>query len=215
MSLLAGSLLSLKPASATPSGLSAYPAPNIYPKGNLHFDADYFGATNGNGSNFSTFGLTYGAGPEKDGLFGRSEFGFDYVNNTAGLNNGNRLLFNAKTQLYNNSAKGLKASVGLYGFGSRSLGVGNWVSVLGSKAFNFGRVTVGGAYATRSNIVAGSRGVLQLGFDKAITEKVIFAIDYQSGKGQFLAPGVIYRLNDKAGIELSYFRGGSQVANRN
>ncbi len=216
IALLGGALLGgVKPAAATPSGLSNYPSTDIYPKGNLHFDADYFASTNGTSSNFSLFGLEYGAGPERDGLFGRSEFGLDYVNSVGGLNHGDRVLLNAKTQLYNNSDAGLRATFGVYGFGSRELGAANWLNLLGSKAFSFGRVTVGVAHATRKSTLVGSRTVLQLGYDKAINDKFIFAADYQSGKGQFISPGIIYLLNDKAGIELSYLRGGEAIGDRN
>jgi hypothetical protein len=216
LALVGGFLLAgAKPAHATGSGLSFYPSTDIYPKGNFHFDADYFSSTNGKGANFSTFGLEYGAGPERDGLFGRTEFGLDYVNSGGGLNHATRLLFNAKTQLYNNSASGLRATLGVYGVGDKDLAAGNWVNLLGSKAFPWGRVTVGGAYALRDSVVTGNRTVLQLGYDKAISDKVIFAADYQSGKGQFISPGLIYLINDKAGIELSYVRGGSLVNPRN
>lgn len=206
--LLGGALLGgAKPAHATPSGLSNYPSTDIYPKGNLHFDADYFFTTNGKNGNTSTVGLEYGAGPEHDGLFGRNEFGFDFIN-SGGESFGKRVVLNAKTQLFNNSKSGVRATLGVYGVGDKSVG-SNWVNLLGSKAFSFGRITVGGAYATRDNASGNKRTVLQLGYDKVINDKFIFAADYQSGRGQFISPGIIYLLNDKAGIELSYLRGGS------
>lgn len=213
--LLGGALLGgAKPAHATGSGLSNYPSTDIYPKGNLHYDADYFASTSGSTGNFSSTGLEYGAGPERDGLFGRSEFGLDYAN-SGGASFGNRLFFNAKTQLFNNSKSGVRATLGVYGFGTKRSGAANWVNLLGSKAFSFGRITVGGAYATQGSNVTGNRSVLQLGYDKAINDKFIFAADYQSGKGQFIAPGLIYLINDKAGVELSYLRGGSAISPRN
>ena len=201
-------------AHATPSGLSNYPSTDIYPKGNLHFDADYFASTDTRTANASTVGLEFGAGPERDGLFGRTEFGFDFAN-TGGQSFGNRLSFNAKTQLYNNTPSGTRITAGFYGFGAKSGGGGNWLNLLGSKAFSFGRITVGAAHALRDENVTGSKTVLQLGYDKAISSKFIFAADYQSGKGQFIAPGIIYLINDKAGLELSYLRGGGDVSPRN
>ncbi|PQV65192.1 hypothetical protein B1R32_102201 [Abditibacterium utsteinense] len=216
--LLGGALLGgAKPALATGSGLSNYPSTDIYPKGNLHFDADYFTSTSGNTQTGSSLGLEYGAGPERDGLFGRTEFGIDYVNTSSlDANRGERVAFNAKTQLYNNSASGIRATLGVYGVGSRQIGAANWVNLLSSKAFSFGRITVGGAYALRQSVLGGApRSVFQLGYDKAINDKFIFAADYQSGKGQFISPGLIYLINDKAGVELSYLRGGSAVAPRN
>lgn len=213
--LSGGALLGgAKPANATGSGLSNYPSTDIYPKGNLHYDADYFASTNGKTGNFSSTGLEYGVGPERDGLFGRTELGLDFAN-TGGESFGNRLFFNAKTQLFNNADSGLRATLGVYGVGSRRSGAANWVNLLGSKAFSFGRITFGGAHALRKSAVTGSRSVFQLGYDKAINDKFIFAADYQSGKGQFISPGIIYLINDKAGVELSYLRGGTDVAPRN
>ena len=215
LALLSGALLSAKPAHATGSGLSNYPSTDIYPKGNFHFDADYFSSTNGSSANASTLGLEYGAGPERDGLFGRTEFGIDFLN-SGGESYKNRSYFNAKTQLFNNADAGLRATLGVYNVGSRRSGAANWVNLLGSKAFSFGRITFGGAYATRKSAVGDNpRSVLQLGYDKTINDKFIFAADYQSGKGQFISPGIIYLINDKAGLELSYLRGGSNVVPRN
>lgn len=205
-----------KPAHATGSGLSFYPSTDIYPKGNFHFDADYFSSTSGKTANFDTYGLEYGLGPETDKIFGRTEFGLDYVASPGGFNHFTRLLFNAKTQLYSNPAAGMRATLGVYGVGDKDIAAANWVNLLGSKSFSFGRITVGGAYAARKSVLGGApRTVLQLGYDKAINDKLIFAADYQSGKGQFISPGLIYLLNDKAGIELSYVRGGSLITPRN
>ena len=201
-------------AQAGPSGLSFYPSTDIYPKGNIHFDADYFSSTNGKGSNFQTTGFEYGIGPERDGLFGRTEVGIDYLTSGSGLNNGDRLFFNIKTQLYNDSDAGVRATLGAYGVGSRDVGASNYVSLLGSKAFSFGRVTAGVAYALRDDFVD-NRTSLQLGYDKAINDKFIFTVDYQSGKSQAVSPGIIYLINDKAGVQLSYVRGGSAFADRN
>ncbi len=216
VALVGGALLGgVKPAYATPSGLSNYPSTDIYPRGTFHFDADYFASTDTRTANFSTTGLEYGVGPERDGLFGRTEFGVDYLNSGADRSFGDRLLFNAKTQLYNNAAAGTRVTFGFYGAGAKSSGGGNWLNLLGSKAFSFGRVTVGAAYALRESAITGNRTVLQLGFDRAINEKFIFAADYQSGSGQFFAPGIIYLINDKAGIQVSYLRGGSGIEPRN
>lgn len=217
VAIVAGAFLSgAKPAFATPSGLSNYPSTDIYPQGNFHFDADYFSSTSTRDANASTLGLTYGTGPERDGLFGRSEFGFDYSNSGSGVSFGNRLYLNGKTQLYNNTASGVRAVAGFYGVGTKSAGAGNFVYLLGSKSFSFGRVHAGMATSLASReVVASNRTVLQLGFDKVLSEKFIFAVDYQSGNTQFVAPGLIYVINDKAGVQLSYLRGGSEVSPRN
>ena len=201
-------------ANATPAGLSNYPSTDIYTKNNFHFDADTFTSTSGD-SLGTSLGLEYGLGPEKDGAFGRSEIGFDYVTSSGGgVNFGKRLLANGKTQLYNNDDAQTRLVAGFYGVGSKDIGAGNWIYLLGAKGFEFGRVHVGVAHALR-NEVAGSRTVLQLGYDKSLNKDFIFAIDYQSGSGQFIAPGIIYNINDKAGIELSYLRGGGDIGPRN
>jgi glutamine synthetase len=64
-------------------------------------------------------------------------------------------------------------------------------------------------------VIPENRTVLQLGYDRAINDKFIFAADFQSGSTQFFAPGIIYNINDKAGIQVSYLRGGSDVNPRN
>lgn len=188
LALIGGALLGgAKPVQASGSGLSFYPSTDIYPKGNLHFDADHFTSTNGKNNTGTFLGLEYGAGPEKDGIFGRTEFGLDYAASANGLNHGDRLFFNAKTQLFNNTDSGVRATLGVYGVGAKDAGASNWVNLLASKSFSFGRLTVGGAYATRDDFV-NNRTVLQLGYDKALNDKFIFAFDYQSGKDQFIAP---------------------------
>jgi hypothetical protein len=216
--LLAGAAmhLSTQTASATPSGLSNYPSTDIYGKGTYHFDADYFSNAGGSTTTGSSIGLEYGAGPDHDGLFGRTEFGFDYVTFPNGLDHHERLLFNVKTQLFNNDDAGTRIVTGLYGVGSKKVGAGNWLYLLGSKAFDFGRIHAGVATSLQSrSIVPTNRTVLQLGFDRPISKQLIFSADYQSGSTQFLAPGLIYLINDRAGIQLSYLRGGSAVAPRN
>ncbi|HEX9998549.1 MAG TPA: hypothetical protein VGB45_15525 [Abditibacterium sp.] len=208
LALLGGALLGgAKPAQASGSGLSYYPSTDIYPKGNLHFDADYFGSTNGKNTSGTFLGLEYGAGPEHDGLFGRTEFGIDFAASANGASYGDRLYFNAKTQLFNKPDAGIRATLGVYGVGTKDALASNWVNLLASKAFSFGRIHIGAAHALRDDFVT-KRTVLQLGYDKAINDKFIFAMDYQSGRDQFISPGIIYLLNDKAGIELSYGRGG-------
>ena len=215
ITLAGGALLGgAKPAQAGPSGLSYYPSTDIYPKGNIHFDADYFASVNGKSSSFQTTGFEYGLGPERDGLFGRTEIGLDYLTSASGLNHGDRLFFNVKTQLFNDSKSGTRATLGAYGVGSRDVGASNYVSLLGSKAFSFGRITAGVAYALRDDFVD-KKTSFQLGYDKALNDKFILAVDYQTGKSQAFSPGIIYLINDKAGVQLSYVRGGSAFTDRN
>jgi hypothetical protein len=206
---VAGALVSSKPASATAAGLTFYPSTDIYSKGNFHFDADYFFNEKARfGSDASTFGLSYGVGPETDGAFGRSEVGFDYVTNSGDLSVGKRLSFNAKTQLYNNDDSQTRVVAGIWGLGSRSASAPNVGYLLGSRNFEFGRIHVGVARALR-DVVGDDRNFIQLGYDKVFADgKLQFTTDYYSGKSAIsaLAPGIIYYLNDKAAVQLGYIR---------
>jgi hypothetical protein len=207
-------------AQATPSGLSNYPSTDIYPNGGFHFDSDYFSGINNGGrvTTGSSIGLEYGFGRNADGFGGRNEFGVDFLTfpntDTDGFE---KFLLNGKTQLFNSDASATRVVAGFYGVGSRKAGAGNWVYLLGSKAFgNAGRFHLGVAQSLASrSVIPSNRTVLQLGYDKALTDKLIFSADFQSGSSQFIAPGLIYNINDKAGIQISYLRGGSDVSPRN
>src|SRR5687767_8671782 len=129
-------------ASATPATLGFYPATDIYGKGNFHLDVDTYGKGLKTDSVVST-GLTYGIGPERDGLLGRSEIGFDYIlslgGSTPSVSTYKRLLFNAKTQLYNNDATGTRIVGGVWGLGNQDIFAPNVGYATGSKAFKWGR----------------------------------------------------------------------------
>lgn len=204
-------------AQATPSGLSNYPSTDVYPDGGFHFDSDYFSGLNNTGSltTGSSIGLEYGLGDNSDKAFGRNELGVDFLTfPNSQANAGQRFLLNGKSQLFSNSDTRLVA--GFYGVGSKRVAAGDWIYLLGSKNFSFGRVHLGVAQSLAGRDVnPKNRTVVQLGYDKAINDKFIFALDYQSGSTQFIAPGIIYNINDKAGIELSYLRGGNSVSPRN
>ena len=206
-------------AQATPSGLSNYPSTDIYPNGGFHFDSDYFSGLNNGGrvTTGSSIGLEYGFGRNADGVGGRNEVGVDFLTFPTNTNAGQRFLLNGKTQLYNNDAAATRIVAGFYGVGSRRIAAGNWIYLLGSKAFGTaGRIHLGVAQSVASrSVIPDNRTVLQLGYDRALTSKLIFSADFQSGSTQFFAPGLIYNLNDKAGIQVSYLRGGSAVSPRN
>lgn len=214
---VAAAVAGVHEARATPSGLSNYPSTDVYPAGGFHFDSDYFSGLNNSGrlTTGSSIGLEYGLGDNSDKAFGRNEIGVDfltYPNDNA--NAAQRFLLNGKTQLFSNASTRLVA--GFYGVGSKRVAAGDWVYLLGSRNFSFGRIHAGVARSLASrDIVSSNRTVLQLGYDRAINDKFIFAVDYQSGDTQFIAPGLIYNINDKAGIEISYLRGGSDVRPRN
>jgi len=191
-------------AAATDSGLGFYNATDIYPAGNFHFDYDTFGR--GIRTDVGTsVGLEYGFGPDRDGLFGRTEAGFDYVTSGGG-SPGDRITANIKTQLYNNDASRTRAVLGFGGLGKKSASDQITAVLLGSKGFTFGRIHAG----VFKNFERDNSGIdntgLQLAFDRPVGEKVIIGADWRSGPHGFAAPFVIYNLNDKAGFEIGLGR---------
>jgi len=225
--LVAGAAtIAARPAHALPSGLGAFPSTDMYSKGNIHFDADSYTSTNLKTSVLPTQGLTYGIGPDKNGVLGRSEAGYDVNFNSPTSNNGqlsfgNRIFFNAKTQLYNDDKREIRVVTGGWLLGSASSNP-NYVYLLGSKNFKqIGRIHVGYAYGLTKglfNTTSGSgdtaitrapgRSSLQLGYDRLITPKLQFVADYYSGKSPFagVQPTVYYSVNDKASFGVGYFR---------
>jgi hypothetical protein len=217
----AGLLLSsgLKPAAATPATLGFYPSTDVYTPGTFHFDFDTYSKslTRNIGT---TAGITYGFGNDTDRPFGRSEVGFDYnFTNIAAvtatgdpqsgrLSAGDRISFNAKTQLFANTEAGTRVVAGLWGLGTKDGGLPNYAYVTGSKTFGFGRVHLGVAKALRDEVVGDDDTSLQLGFDRYLTPKLQFAVDYYTGDGALsgIQPTLYYYINDKANFGLGYFR---------
>ena len=215
----------VKTAEATPATLGFYPATDIYSKGNFHLDVDSYGR--GAKMDASTsVGLTYGIGPESDGIFGRSEIGADYLMSLGGstpqdpdnpgrtITGTKRFTFNAKTQLYNNDDKGVRLVGGFWGVGSEDIFAPNVGYVLGSKAFSWGRVSAGLAHsfsdkATISTLDGDSdRTYLHLAYDRMLTKRLQFAVDWYSGKSAIsgVQPTLYYYINDKASFGVGYFR---------
>ncbi len=207
--LVVGAMGSGIPAAhATPATLGFYPSTDIYGRGTAHYDADSYNRTDLKDSFGVTSGLTFGLGPERDGLLGRTEAGFDY-NFTSGSNTsvGRRLLGNIKTQLYNNDASGTRVVAGGWGLGSDKTQP-NYLYLLGSKSFSGNRVHLGVAQSLNDNIITRDRTSLQLGYDRYITPKLQFVADFYSGKGpqSGVQPTLYYFLNDKSDLGLGYFR---------
>lgn len=208
LALAAAITVAPKPASATPSTLGFYPSTDIYGKGAFHYDADAYTKSNLKDSVFISSGLTYGIGPETDAAFGRTEIGFDYNLTSGGdLSIGKRLIGNVKTQLFNDTKAQTRVVAGLWGLGNKKTNP-NYIYLLGSKNFDFGRVHLGVAHATNKDIITNGRTSLQLGYDKYITPKLQFAVDYYSGKGAAsgVQPTLYYYINEKANFGLGYFR---------
>jgi hypothetical protein len=211
--------LASAPAGATPATLGFYPATDIYAPSTFHFDADSYGkGLNTDVGN--SIGLTYGLGRDDDSAFGHTEVGFDYFVSPNALRAGKRLLGNVKTQLYGNSEQGTRVVAGVWGVGSKAFGAPNVGYVLGSKTFDFGRVHVGLARSFQDEAIVGNdRTNLHLAYDRALTPKLIFAVDYYTGKTTYsgVQPSLYYSVNDKASFGVGFFRANSQalVAQRN
>jgi hypothetical protein len=199
---LAGS----RPALATPSTLGFYPSTDLVADRGFHLDIDTYRANGISDPGFDTGGLTAGFG-NTEKAFGRTEAGFDYVSSGAATGLGDRLLFNAKTQLYSNPDSGLRVVGGGWLLGGRGAGAPNIGYVAGSKALKQGRVTLGVAHAFRNQPAGTSETFLQLGYDRMLTSKLSFAADFYSGKGPFsgIQPTLYYAVNDKAGFGIGYF----------
>lgn len=225
---------SMKPAQATPATLGFYPASDIYGKGTFHLDVDSYGRSTKMDA-VTSVGLTGGLG-DSDGLFGRSEIGADYLMSSGGstpvdpdtgksLSGTKRFLLNAKTQLYNDEAKGVRVVAGVWGVGNKKIYAPNVAYVLGAKSFDWGRVHVGVAHslAKKETIAtpAGNhdRTFLHLAYDRALTDKLSFAVDWYSGKSAIsgVQPSLYYAVNDKAsfGIGLMRFNDKSISPTRN
>jgi len=147
-----------KVAHAIPTTLSYYPSTDFVAKQNFHFNASVYTNTSLANETYGSEGITYGVGPEKDGVFGRTEIGLDYVSSGSGLTYGgggsiplkDRVWINAKTQLFNNDKQGVRVVAGIWGLGSKgdnttagSTAPPDAIYLLASKAFPFGRVHVG------------------------------------------------------------------------
>jgi hypothetical protein len=227
-------IVSSVPSSATPATLGFYPATDIYANGNFHLDVDSYGR-GVRGDVSTSAGLTYGFGPERDGVFGRSEVGFDYgfsagggqpVNLSTGgrLSTAKRFTLNAKTQLFNSDESATRVVAGVWGLGSKDFGAPNVAYVSGSKTFDFGRVHLGLAKSfsgkiggTRVTSLGGDDDTFSVsaGYDRYITPKLQFAVDYYTGKNSYagVQPTLYYYINDKANFGLGYFRLNSSNAN--
>ena len=212
--------LAARPAHATPSTLGFYPSTDIYGPQTFHFDADTYQSSDFKNGVFSSSGITYGLGKETNGPFGRTEIGADYNFGSSGpLTFSKRIFGNAKTQLFNNNASQTRVVAGAWGLGDSTLNP-NYIYLLGSKNFaSVGRVHVGVAHGLAKNYFAGTgRTSLQLGYDRYITPKLQFAVDYYSGKGPAsgVQPTLYYYINDRADFGLGYFRlNDSALSNRN
>jgi len=201
----------IKPATASESGLGFYPTADIYNKGTYHLDVDTLGR--GVKTDLATsVGLEYGFGPGRDGLFGRTEAGFDYLvspnTNGAGdsVSGSDRISLNVKTQLYNSDARKERIAIGISGLDKKATFTSVNLHLLGYKAFDFGRIHAGVWKDFEREDGGSDESGIQLGFDRAIGKKVIVGFDWRSSDVGFLAPCIIYNVNPNAGFELAIGR---------
>lgn len=210
--LAASALCVATPAHATPSLLGFYPSSDIYGDGITHLNVTTYGAA------FKTniansVGLSYGLG-DRDKPLGRAEFGFDYLTNGSnlGLSTQQSVFGNVKTQLYNSNGSGTRLVAGGWLLGDSKTNP-NIVYLLGAKAFNFGRVHVGYARALTRGVYK-QTNYLQLGYDRAITKRILFAADFYSGGSAIsgVQPSLYYAVNDKASFGIGIFRANSSAS---
>lgn len=232
--LVLGAVLSLagKKAQAIPSTLTFYPSTDIVSQGSFHFNASNYSKALKN-TTFTSGGLTYGLGPDKDGFFGRTELGVDYITGGSsladpgnGIGFGKRLWFNAKTQLYNNDKQSARLVAGFWGAGARgslkeSTFPPDTIYLLGSKSFgNYGRFHLGVAHVLQKQTFVGDangnadRTPLQFGYDKTFAKgKLQFTFDAWTGKSAYsmIAPGLLYNINDKSDVQIGYLHFNSNI----
>lgn len=208
---------------AAPATLTLYPSTDIYDRGRFHLDSDLV-SRNARQTTFASAGLNYGLGSGRDGLFGRTDVGIEYLPAPLnGVSAGRRVIFNAKTQLYNHTrgAMTMRLVMGVRGLGRRggiasgnTVGPKNVAYLVGSRTFGFGRLHLGVAhsFADRAFLLtpAGNadRTYLQLGYDRALGSKFRFSADYYTGKSSIsaLAPGITYYVDDKANFQVGLIR---------
>ena len=218
-----GMSLTSHEAKAIPTTLTYYPSTDFVSEGDVHLNLSTYG-TGIKMNALDTTGLTYGWGPDTSKAFGRTEFGFDYaIANYGAATVEKRFTLNAKTQLFNDDAKGERVVVGIWGLGQEgNLATGDsvfppdYLYLLGSKAFSFGRIHVGVAQALAKKAVISTPGEinpprtsLQLGYDKALgSGKWVFATDYYTGKTAYgvVAPSLLYNINDRSDVQVGYIR---------
>lgn len=210
-------------ANATPSTLGFYPSTDIYAKSNWHLDVDTYGQAFRTNSSVSD-GISVGIGPDTSKALGRTEIGLDYLINSGVTPSGKRLLFNAKTQLFDDDKKGTRFVVGTWGVGAKQIGAPDVVYALASKTFTFGRIHLGLAEALASKATVadgngtGDRTNVALGYDRAINPKWSVAVDWYSGKNTYSGaqPTIYYNVNPQADFGLGLFHlNSSAVGARN
>jgi hypothetical protein len=211
---LAGVLaVAAQPAKATPSGLINTPSTDIYAKGTTHLDVDFLRFANPLSDNSLSVGVTQGLGPDTDEAFGRSEIGIDAgVVRLGGVDFGDSVVLNAKTQLYNDSEQNIRVVAGAYNIGNRTTPRIGYITA--SKNFGDpGRVHLGVSRTFNKSAFGRNYTQFQVAYEKLLSEKLLFLAEYNSGSGPLGTTGVSlnYNLTDRSGLQVAYFRPNSSV----
>ena len=178
---------------ATPSTLVWIPSTDIQAPDSMHFGVDYYAPTDDDLDATTVTGLTIGSG--------KFEFGIDHLSIDGGYEDPIRL--NAKALLMDENGSAPRVVLGVYDLGGDA--ASNQVYLLGSKTFDFGRLTLGYSIGKKSALEVDENMILA-GIDKQLSEKWWGAIDYQSGDSAFgaLSAGVAYAFNGSTSLLVGY-----------
>lgn len=178
-------------AHATPSTLIWIPSTDIQVD-STHLGIDAF-RTSGNADDPATdIGLTFGNG--------RYEWGIDYFE---GIDD--PIYLNAKALLKDETPTSPRLVAGVYAYGTNDATAYNIWYLLGSKTFDFGRLTAGYGIG-RKEALGEDNAMIMLGFDRAIGDKWWAAVDYQGGESGFgaLSAGVACTISPTTSVLLGY-----------
>ena len=178
-------------AYSTPSTLIWIPSTDIQPTKQTHLGIDVYAPSTGD--TLTVFGLTVGDGKSIEG-------GIDYLSMKG---TSDPVRFNGKVAILKESGSVPALVVGVYDFGGDA--ASNIVYALGSKSFSVGRATFGYGIGKES-VLGVDNGMVFLGFDKTLSDKWWFAVDYQGGMSAFGAAstGIAYTLSPNSSIIVGY-----------
>jgi hypothetical protein len=182
------------PALARPSGTALAPSTDILPGGTARVDVFTSRAEEIDldlGDDVFT-GVEFGAGPDRDGLFGRTEVGFDYLFKGKGyensLSDNERFAFDFKTQLFGNDPKGTRLVAGAWQVGRSSTNVPQaQVGYLsGSKVWSWGRLGLGVHHAFgdafAASVAPARRTALHASYEQLVSKKFHIIVEHMTGE---------------------------------
>jgi hypothetical protein len=176
---------------STPSTLIWIPSTDIQ-AGTPHLGIDALSAAGSAEDPATDFGLTFGNG--------RYEWGVDYLE---GIDD--PIYLNAKALLKGETQASPRLVAGVYSFGTDDATAYDIFYLLGSKSFGFGRLTAGYGIG-RKEALGEDNAMLLLGYDKMLSDKWGFAMDYQGGKSSFgaFSAGATYAINPSTSVIVGY-----------